>query len=147
MINIKQASPGNELKQYYNLRWRILRKPWNQPEGSEKDKIEDECIHIIAKDNDNVIGVGRLQFNSGTEAQIRYTAVDPDYEKQGIGKKIVGALEGHARKNNRTTITLDAREPAVGFYEKLGYIKKEKTYLLFNKIQHYKMKKAIFPSE
>ena len=74
-------------------------------------------------------------------------AVEPGYEKQGIGKKIVGVLEGHARENNRTKITLDAREPAAGFYEKLGYIKKEKTYLLFNKIQHYKMRKTILPSE
>ena len=135
----------NELEQYYDLRWRILRKPWNQPEGSEKDKIEDECIHIIAKDNDNVIGVGRLQFNSKDEAQIRYMAVEPDYEKQGVGKKIVGALEGYVKENKRTMITLDAREPAVGFYEKLGYTKKEKTYLLFNKIQHYKMRKTFFP--
>ena len=135
----------NELEQYYDLRWRILRKPWNQPEGSEHDKIEDECIHIIAKDNDNVIGVGRLQFNSKDEAQIRYMAVEPDYEKQGVGKKIVGALEGYVKENKRTMITLDAREPAVGFYEKLGYTKKEKTYLLFNKIQHYKMRKTFFP--
>jgi len=23
----------------YNLRWKILRKPWHQPKGSEKDDI------------------------------------------------------------------------------------------------------------
>ena len=137
----------SELEQYYDLRWRILRKPWNQPEGSEKDEIENECIHVIAKYNDNIIGVGRLQFNSDAEAQIRYMAVEPEHEKQNIGRSIVISLEQHARKNNRATIMLDAREPAVGFYEKLGYIKKEKTYLLFNKIQHYKMRKTISPSE
>jgi len=135
----------SELEQYYDLRWRILRKPWNQPKGSEKDEIENECIHVIAKYNDDIIGVGRLQFNSKDEAQIRYMAVEPDYEKQDVGKKIVGALEGYVRENKRTMITLDAREPAVGFYEKLGYTKKEKTYLLFNKIQHYKMRKTVFP--
>jgi ribosomal protein S18 acetylase RimI-like enzyme len=140
--NILTPKTQDELDQYYNLRWRILRKPWDQPEGSEKDEIEDHCIHIIAIDNDNVVGIGRLQFNSDSEAQIRYMAVEPDYEKQGIGKSIVDALEGHAIKNNRTTIILDAREPAVGFYENLGYIKKEKTYLLFDSIQHYLMRKT-----
>ena len=133
----------SELEQYYDLRWRILRRPWNQPKGSEKDEIESECIHVIAKYNDDIIGVGRLQFNSKDEAQIRYMAVEPDYEKQDIGKKIVDTLERYAIKNNRASIMLDAREPAVGFYEKLGYIKKEKTYLLFDSIQHYRMGKLI----
>jgi len=143
MIKIKLTDSDDEFKQYYKLRWRILRKPWNQAEGSEKDELEDTCIHIIAKDDETVIGIGRLQFNSKNEAQIRYMAVEPEYEGQGIGKKIAAALEEQARDNNRTTIILDARKLAVEFYEKLGYIKKEKTYLLFNCIQHYRMTKEL----
>ncbi len=143
MIKIKLTDADDEFKQYYNLRWRILRKPWNQAEGSEKDELEGECIHIIAKDDDTVIGIGRLQFNSKDEAQIRYMAIETEYEKQGIGKQIVAALEKQARDKNRTMIILDAREPAAGFYENLGYVKKESTYLLFNSIQHFMMKKRI----
>ncbi len=143
---IKQAHSKDEFAQYYNLRWRILRKPWNQPEGSEKDELDDACRHIIAKEDETVIGIGRLQFNSKNEAQIRYMAIEPEYERQGIGKQIVAALEKQARDKNRTTIILDAREPAVGFYEELGYLKKEKTHLLFNKIQHYRMIKTIYTS-
>ena len=142
-IIIKQADNTLELQQYYELRWRILRQLWGQPEGSEKDELEDVSIHIIAKDNGNVVGIGRLQFNSGTEAQIRYMAVEKAYERQGIGKKIVEALEQQAELNHRNFILLDAREPAVGFYENLGYIKKQKTYLLFDNIQHYSMTKNL----
>ena len=40
-------------------------------------------------------------------------------------------------------MVLDAREPATGFYEKLGYRITEKTYLLFNEIQHYRMIKNL----
>ena len=140
---IKEAQSKDEFKQYYNLRWRILRKPWGQPEGSEKDELENECIHIIAKDHNTVVGIGRLQFNSKTEAQIRYMATEPKYERQGIGTKIVSALEDQSKRNNCTTVMLDAREPAMDFYEKLNYVKKEKSYLLFDSIQHYKMKKII----
>ncbi len=142
MIKIKLADSDDEFKQYYNLRWRILRKPWNQPEGSEKDELEDACIHIIAKDDETVIGIGRLQFNSKDEAQIRYMAIEPEYERQGIGKQIVDVLENYARENNRTTVMLDAREPAAGFYEQLGYKTIEKSYLLFNSIQHFRMRKT-----
>ena len=142
-IIIKQAETDNEYKQYYNLRWRILRKPWGQPECSEIDELEDDCVHVIAKDDNTVVGIGRLQINSTTEAQIRYMAVEEKYEAQGVGKKIVEALEQRARQQQRYSMMLDAREPAVGFYEKLGYAVTKKSYLLFGSIQHYTMTKQL----
>ena len=143
-ITIKQPETPEEFAQYFDLRWRVLRAPWQQPAGSEKDTLEDACIHIMACDDAGaVIGVARLQFNSDNEAQIRYMAVNSDHNKKGIGRQIVSALEAIALENKRTKIILDAREPAVGFYEKLGYTVTEKTYLLFDCIQHYRMHKII----
>jgi len=138
----KQPVTDEELKQYFHFRWQRLRKPWNEPEGSEKDDIEDECFHLmICDDGNKCIGIGRLQFNTDIEAQIRYMAVAEKFERQGVGRKIIDTLENKAKEKNITSIILDAREPAVGFYEKLGYVKKEKTYLLFGEIQHYRMTK------
>lgn len=143
-VTIKQPETSEEFAQYFDLRWRVLRAPWQQPVGSEKDSLEDSCHHIMAcDDNNNVIGVGRLQFNSDDEAQIRYMAVDSNHNKKGVGRKIVSALEAIALENDCTNIILDAREPAVGFYEKLGYTVTEKTYLLFDCIQHFRMQKAL----
>jgi predicted GNAT family N-acyltransferase len=139
----KQPETDEEFKHYFDLRWRILRAPWNQPRGSEIDDIEDDCFHIMVSDGENIIGIGRLQFNSASEAQIRYMAVEPEYEKKGIGKLIVNALESHALKNNSEVIVLDAREPAVGFYKKLGYEILEKSYLLFGSVQHWRMRKTL----
>jgi predicted GNAT family N-acyltransferase len=142
IFTIKQPETETESTQYYKLRWRILRAPWHEAEGSEKDDLENDCHHVMAcDDNGSVMGVGRLQFNSATEAQIRYMAVEPDYEARGIGRAIVNALEQIAQNNHRNTIVLDAREPAVGFYAKLGYEVTGKSYLLFNCIQHFRMQK------
>jgi len=141
---LKQPETEDEFKQYFRLRWQLLRSPWNEPEGSEKDEIENRCFHVMVYDDqDQCIGVGRLQFNSDTEAQIRYMAVTKEHERKGIGKQIVAGLENKAREKLIGSIILDAREPAVGFYEKLGYLKKDKTYLLFNSIQHFRMIKCI----
>jgi GNAT superfamily N-acetyltransferase len=143
-ITIKQPETAKDFAQYYDLRWRVLRAPWQLPPGSEKDKLEDSCYHIMAcSEAGDVIGVGRLQFNSDNEAQIRYMAVDPEYVGIGVGSKIVAALETIALENGRKDVILDAREPAVGFYEKLGYTVTEKTYLLFNCIQHFRMQKIV----
>ncbi len=140
---IKQAEHPNEFEQYYALRYRLLREPWGEAEGSEKDELEDQCVHMIAMDADTVIGVGRLQFNSDTEAQIRYMAVAPAHERQGVGRYLVQALEAAARERAITFIVLDAREAAVGFYSKLGYEVTAKSYLLFDCIQHYRMQKKL----
>lgn len=40
-MNIKICEPSDEnFEEYYYLRWKVLRKPWNQPIGSEKDELE-----------------------------------------------------------------------------------------------------------
>ncbi len=141
---IKQPETEVEFKDYYHLRWKLLRAPWNQPEGSEVDDIEDQCFHTMAFDEDSkVIAVARLQFNSNTEAQIRYMAVAGTHERQGIGRELMRAMEAHASASACRKIILDAREPAVGFYQKLGYNIIEKSYLLFDEIQHFRMEKDL----
>jgi predicted GNAT family N-acyltransferase len=142
-IVIKQPATHDDFRRYFKLRWRMLRAPWGEPEGSEVDDIEDQCIHIMAVDGHNVVGVGRLQYNSIEEAQIRYMAVAETYEGNGIGRQIVSRLEQGAVDRNIKTIVLDAREPAVGFYQKLDYRIEEKSYLLFDEIQHYRMIKRL----
>ena len=143
-IKIQQPITKEDFEQYFHLRWKLLRAPWNEPEGSEQDELEDQCFHLMAEDgNQTCIAVGRLQLNTETEAQIRYMAVEKTHEGKGIGQNIVIELEKIAIEKMISIMVLDAREPAVGFYEKLGYINKEKSYLLFNSIQHYRMEKRL----
>ena len=142
-VVLKQPETPEEFEQYYRLRWRILRAPWGEPKGSEVDDIEDACFHLMVMDDNNVVGVGRLQYNSSDEAQIRYMAVAKEYEGNGIGRMIVDALEQEANNRNVDTIMLDAREPAVEFYQKLGYGVEQNSYVLFDEIQHYRMTKQI----
>lgn len=98
---------------------------------------------MAVNDDDEVIAVARLQFNSDTEAQIRYMAVAIQHQRQGIGRRLIKTMEAHASGSACKTIVLHAREPAVGFYQKLGYSIDKKSYLLFDEIQHYRMSKAL----
>ncbi len=142
-VIFKQPESDVDFKQYFKLRWRILRAPWGEPEGSEVDDIEDQCFHIMAVEGNRVVGVGRLQYNSAEQAQIRYMAVSEEYTGNGIGRQIVSTLEQEAVDQNKSTIVLDAREPAVGFYQKLDYRVEKRSYLLFDEIQHYRMVKQL----
>ena len=140
---IREPQTEEEFEEYYHLRWEILRKPWNQPRGSEKDERERESIHIMAIYENKVVGVGRGHFNSREEGQIRYMAVEESYRNRGIGSSLLLELEKRLKERGAKYIVLNARENAVEFYRKHGYIIVGKAHTLFNSIHHFKMMKKL----
>lgn len=126
-LHLHSPSTPAELAAYYDLRWRVLRAPWDQPRGSERDELDDDpgetfVAHLAAWDEaGRILGVGRLHFNGPTEVQIRFMAVEEDFQGQGIGRAMVARLESLAYGQGASTVILNARSEAVGFYERLGY--------------------------
>ena len=147
-MKIIEPNSSAEFEQYYNLRYEVLRKPWLQPKGSEKDDGDKSSIHrmIIDESNGKAVAVGRLQFNTSEEAQIRYMAVSDNYQLKGYGNLIIKTLEDIALNKGIRNIILQARENALKFYWKNGYEIIEKSYLLFDEIQHWLMVKKITSS-
>jgi N-acetylglutamate synthase-like GNAT family acetyltransferase len=143
-IRIIEPQSPQEFEAYYLVRYNILRKPWNQPLGSEKDNNELESIHAMAvNENNEVLGVCRLQFNSKTEAQLRFMGVTDEAQGLGIGRLLIDYMEHKAKNHGTKTMILQARDNAVDFYKKCGYSVKEKTFLLWDLIQHYLMTKDL----
>ena len=144
-MKIIEPTTSEEFTKYYNLRYEILRKPWGQPTGSERDEAEETSIHrmIIDKETGDAIAVGRLQFNSIHEAQIRYMAVADDLQGKGLGSQIISALENVAQGEGIQKIILSARVNALQFYKNNGYKIVKKTHLLFGEIQHWLMGKEL----
>lgn len=144
MIEVRAPKTQEEWDKYYQLRWEILRKPWSQPVGSEKDNSEDTSIHFMAIDETNeILGVCCLQKNTKTEGQLRFMAVSESAQGKGIGKLLINAVENKSKELGLKTIILQARENAVPFYKACHYEIQEKTFLLFNTIQHYLMTKKL----
>ncbi len=145
-LNIKIVRPSTEKEwsAYYQLRYEVLRKPWNQPENTTKDETENESLHWLIMDEHSIpIATGRLQINSPTEGQIRSMAVQTTKQNAGLGSLMIQTIEEEARRRNLSEIVLDARKEAVPFYIKNGYVVIQDSYLLFNSIQHYRMSKKL----
>ena len=143
MIVTEPTTP-KDFELYYDLRWRILRKPWNQPKGSEKDELEDHSIHIMVCNEERIpAGVGRAHFNSPDEAQIRYMAVEEKLQGKGIGTLILNELERKIIEKGAEYIVLNARDNAIKFYERHGYKIVKEAHVLFDAIPHYKMIKKV----
>ncbi len=132
------------MERVFDLRWRVLRAPWNQPRGSEQDSLENTSRHIVAVTLEGDFwGVGRVHWNSPEEAQIRYMAVEPLHGGKGIGSRILQALETFARESGALRIVLNARETAVPFYCKWAYNDIAEAATLFGCLAHRRMEKPL----
>lgn len=143
MYKVQIAHTQNQIDAIIDLRYDILRKPWSQPKETSTDGMEETAINAFIEENGKIIACGRLQDNGQGAGQIRYMAVDANYQGKGLGKLIVTKLEEEALKINLRTIELQARDNAVEFYKSQGYFVKEMSFKLWDIIQHYLMTKEI----
>jgi len=143
-MKIIQPETEQELKIYYDLRYEILRKAWNQPYNTTFDEWEKNSVHaLMMNENGEGIAAGRLQINSDEEGQVRSMAVKESKQGRGFGTKILGWLEEEAKRRKMKHIILDARDLAVDFYKKNGYKVEGDSYTLFETIVHFRMKKIL----
>ena len=140
----KSPQSESEWDGYFDLRWRVLRAPWQQPRGSEKDDREADSEHLMILGNDSrPLAVGRLQFNSASEAQVRFMAVDPAAQGRGLGGIILQEFERRARASGATSIVLNARDHARRFYQKHGFVVVGPAPTIFGTIKHVQMRKEL----
>ena len=133
-----------EWVRYFDLRWRVLRAPWDQPRGSERDDRENDSRHLALWDPAGVpIAVGRTHLISPTEAQVRYMAVDSGSEGRGLGGRILAGLESAASELGASCVVLNARELARPFYERNGYSVVAPAETMFGTIVHWRMEKRL----
>jgi len=139
-IIIRQPATEKEWKDYFELRWSILRRPWGIIEEPEPD--EKDSYHLGAfSSNGKILAAGRLVMKPDDTGQVRSMAVLESCRGMGLGRLILIALEEKALEENISRVILQARESAVKFYEKSGYRMVEKSFLLQGAIQHYLMER------
>ena len=138
-------SPQTEVEwqEYYDLRFRILREPWHQPRGSERNEGDATGIHLALYSAKKVCAIARLDLVNEQQGQTRFVAVENGYQGSGLGKKIMKAAEFKARELGCSEMILHARTTALDFYKRLGYNDQGASYLLFDVIQHHLMSKQL----
>jgi len=114
-------------------------KDWHCDENVLKDANEGHTI-VLEKDS-RIIGTGTFVGD-----EIKRVFVEPAFQKYGFGKLIVQKLEGKALLAGVGVVKLDASLPSKKFYDSLGYVTLEKTFLEVEnneKLYYYKMEKSL----
>jgi len=147
-VEVRRPQSDEEFARLYRLRWQVLRAPWGEPPGSERDADDADSEHALIQAVDGQpLAVGRLHFNSPDEAQIRYMAIAESARGQGLGRCIVEYLEAIAHDRGATTIVLNAREEVSGFYQSMGYEIIGAGPTLFGTVKHVRMQKWLHRGE
>jgi predicted GNAT family N-acyltransferase len=142
-IDIRSPKTKKECEEYYDLRYRILREPWNQPRGTERNDGDETGIHFALFKSGKIKAIARLDQSDQFESQVRFVAVEFNLQGNGFGRLIMEACEKAAIERGDNKIILHAREVALNFYKSLNYKLVQKSHLLFGEIQHYLMEKDL----
>src|SRR5688500_9574999 len=121
-MKIIEPRTPEEFAQYYRLRYDTLRRPWHQPEGSERADDDASAIHaMLVNEQGEALGVCRLHLATTEEGQIRFMGIREDKQGQRLGDQLLHYLEAKAKTLGANHMTLQARENAVNFYRRNGY--------------------------
>ena len=125
MVSIKKITSAKALP----IRHRILRKG----EAIERciypsDDLET-TLHFGLYENEVLSGIISVFetkkdiFTDEKQFQIRGMAVLENHRNKGFGAALVRHVEDYLKRENQHTIWFNARIIAIGFYEKLGFVK------------------------
>ena len=101
----------------------------NGPWDDDLHHVEDEYIgtggeFYVGTANGRIVAMGALLRHSDDRAEIRRMRVHPDFQRRGLGRQMLSALEQRAAQLGFRTLTLDTtvqQVPAIRMYTRSGY--------------------------
>src|SRR5438477_11396851 len=119
LLILQSPRSPSEWDAYFDLLWRILREPWGQPRGSERDSMDDSAFHLFLLGSARKLLECRcLRFNAPDEAQVRLMAVDENARGRGYGSRILQGLAAEATRRGAQNLVLHARDNVTESYAK-----------------------------
>ncbi|MBR8827323.1 MAG: GNAT family N-acetyltransferase [Gomphosphaeria aponina SAG 52.96 = DSM 107014] len=128
------------------LREQVLRKPLGLELNESDLANEINEYHLAAFDQEKLVGCVSLRPINSSIIKLRQMAVEPTYQRKGIGRQLLDYAEKITLSQGFREIELHARYEAKGFYEKLGYQAHGKFFIEVT-IPHILMKKTIHKSK
>ena len=104
-----------------SLRRRVFIEEQGVSEADELDGKDAERVHFLARDaHGRAIGCACLR-PYGAQHKVERVAVLPELRGSGLGRRLMDAVEAHARRLGQRDLVLHAQAAVVDFYLKLGW--------------------------
>ena len=110
-------------KEYCELRSSVAWQPIIVEQAQSGLNASD--FIIACRDDDNIVGCARIFWDKGYIAYLADVMVKPEYQKQGIGKKLVSEciayIDNQLKDGWRIKIVIVSAKGKEQFYEKFGF--------------------------
>ncbi len=133
--------------QAWSLREQLLRTPLGLSLTTQDRNSDRDCWHFGLFKNNQIIATVTIEpqdvaIDKPQQVKLRQMVVSPDFQNRGLGQYLINQTEKALRDKSVKTISLAARLPAVGFYQKLGFKTVGQKYHHLN-IDHRDMVKVL----
>jgi predicted GNAT family N-acyltransferase len=106
----------------YAIRREVFVTEQAVPEELEHDAHDESAEHLLALVDGRPVGVGRLVVEDDGVGHLGRLAVRAEARGTGTGAALVRAIEARAVALGLRRVVLAAQLPALGFYQRLGYV-------------------------
>jgi predicted GNAT family N-acyltransferase len=112
-----------EYHQAAQLRYQLFYREYDIPFASifTPQELEDLHLAIVDSSTNSVLAYGRLGRASMTEFKIYQMVVVPEYQRRGLGTRVLLALFEAASDRGASLVILNARLTKIPFYRKFGF--------------------------
>jgi GNAT superfamily N-acetyltransferase len=131
-----------EYAQMLDLRNRVLREPLGMVLSARDTKGDLRADLLAALRDGRLVACCLLTRESPDLVQLRAMAVEPALQGTGVGRALVTFAEGVARERGAGALQLEARQTAIGFYARLGYVAEGEEYVKVT-LPHRLMRKRL----
>jgi predicted GNAT family N-acyltransferase len=108
---------------------------------ADRDGRDREAVHLVALDEDRVIGTCRLLIR-GREARLGRLAVEPAERGQGVAAAILREADRVSAATGADRISLHAQTYALDLYIRSGYSERGRRFMEEG-IEHVAMEKRL----
>jgi predicted GNAT family N-acyltransferase len=145
-MEIIRVTQIDQLKQCFAIRTEVFVEEQKVPkdlEIDEKDESPAACNHMLMLENGQPVAAGRWYAYKPQTAKLQRVAVLKEHRGKGLGKKLILAMEQHAKELGFISSILDGQCHAEPFYRKLGYVTTSAEPFYDADILHVRMEKTL----
>jgi ElaA protein len=122
-MEIRIADSAADIAECLRLRDVVFIGEQNVPPDEERDGLDDQCVHFLARQEGEAIGAARLNLLNDGYAKIQRVCVIAAVRGTGAGAAIIRHMIEHVRTATpHKRVRLGAQTHALEFYRKLGFV-------------------------
>ncbi len=119
MLTVRIADFSADHAEIRGIRFAVFVDEQRVPENIEIDDRDPHSIHLLACDDGEPVGTGRIDL--AMSGKVGRVAVVASRRGQGVGTALMEYAHGIARDNALDKVWCNAQVMVVPFYESLGY--------------------------